>query len=95
LKKIEKQRNDAHGASLKMQRFSEEDAMIISVRDDDGTEAYLYDTDKKALCLHPSQDEVPEVVAALEEAIRFLGDARSLGISLNPRMASGEDGEAD
>jgi|GEM_PF-3866129 len=46
--------------------------MLVKVFDDENTEAFSYDTDKTAMCLYPGREEKNEVIAALEEASRFL-----------------------
>ena len=35
-------------------------------------EVFSYDTDNAAQCLHPGQEDLPDVVCALDEALAFL-----------------------
>jgi hypothetical protein len=57
--------------------------MKIQVTNDDGTEAFSYDTAKSSLCLSPGLAERPAVVAALTEATSFLGSDQHVITSIS------------
>jgi hypothetical protein len=46
--------------------------MKVIVKDNDGVECFLYDTNKDSMCLGPARSEVPGIVEALREATKFL-----------------------